>query len=288
MRLPRRAVLAGAVLMPSTSRADGPRVVSLDYGLAQTLLALGTAPVGLPDPADYRIWVIDPALPPGVADLGGRVQPNLEVVAALQPDLILAIPDHDPIAALLSRVAPVLRLPVYAPGATTWEWSRRAAATLGARLDQAPAAEALVAGVADRCEAARTLFTRTPARPVLLASVVDGRHLRVYAGGSILQAGLDRMGLRNAWTGPTGKWGSATVPFEALARLDDAMAFLIEPLPPGTDAALAGNALWQALPFVRAGRVMALPPVLMFGTLPSVDRLATLLTARHGRIAGHG
>ena len=280
-------MLAGtaAGLAPLAGLAGATRVVSLDYGLAQTLLALGAVPAGLPDPADYRNWVIDPPLPPGVQDLGGRVQPNLDVLAELAPDAILAIADHDPILPLLQRIAPVLRLPVYTAERQPWALSAAAAQAIGACLGRPDAAARLVTSVTARVAAARAELARRPCRPVLLASAADNRHLRVYAAGSILQAGLDRLGLRNAWAGPTSLWGSATVPFEKLAGLADAAVFLIEPLPPGVLAALDRNPLWQALPFVRAGRVLTLPPVLMFGTLPSVDRLASLLLARRDRIA---
>ena len=117
-------------------------------------------------------------------------------------------------------------------------------------------------------------------RPLLLASFLDPRHLRVYGAGSILQAGLDRLGLSNAWTGRTSVWGSATVGLEALAPLEDAVLFAIDPQPPDLAAVLDASPLWRALPFVRAGRVFTLPPVLMFGTLPAADRLAALLPPR--------
>ena len=91
---------------------------------------------------------------------------------------------------------------------------------------------------------------------------------------------MDRLGLRNAWTGRTGVWGSATVGLDALAPLEDAALFTIDPQPPDLAAVLDASPLWQALPFVRARRVFSLPPVLMFGTLPAADRFAALLLPR--------
>lgn len=265
---------------PTPGRAGSPRAVCLDYGLAETLLALGAAPVGLPGPAEYRVWVVEPGLPEGVADVGQRAQPNLERLAALVPDAVFAAADHDPILPLLRRVAPVLRLPVYTPERRPWERSVEAARAIGAWLGRPDDAERLIAAVEGRHAAARAALAGRAMRPVLLASFLDPRHLRLYGRGCILQAGLDRLGLRNAWSGQTGPWGSATVGLEALAPLEDASLFVFDPRPPDLAAVLDASPLWRALPFVRAGRVFALPPVLMFGTLPAADRFAAVLAPR--------
>lgn len=278
----RRTLLAAApALAAIPARAGAPRrVVALDFGLAETLLALGVVPVGLPGPADYRRWVVDPALPDGVADVGQRTQPNLELLAALAPDAILAVPEHDAILPQLHRIAPVLRVPLHTPQQRPWDRSVEAARAIGTRLGRADAAEQLIVAVERRHAAARAALAGRAVRPLLLASFLDPRHLRVYGAGSILQAGLDRLGLSNAWTGRTSVWGSATVGLEALAPLEDAVLFAIDPQPPDLAAVLDASPLWRALPFVRAGRVFALPPVLMFGTLPAADRLAALLPPR--------
>lgn len=281
MTLRRRTLLAAVpALAAAPARAGAPRVVALDFGLAETLLALGVVPVGLPGPADYRRWVVDPALPDGVADVGQRTQPNLELLAALAPDAILAVPEQDAILPQLHRIAPVLRVPLHTPQQRPWDRSVEAARAIGTRLGRADAAEQLIAAVERRHATARAALAGRAVRPLLLASFLDPRHLRVYGAGSILQAGLDRLGLSNAWTGRTSVWGSATVGLEALAPLEDAVLFAIDPQPPDLAAVLDASPLWRALPFVRARRVFTLPPVLMFGTLPAADRLAALLPPR--------
>lgn len=279
-RIGRRSLLGAGAALLGAGAGPQPRVVSLDFGLAETLLALGVAPIGLPDPADYRLWVIEPRLPDRVADVGQRTQPNLELMAALAPDTILAIQDHDAILPQLRRIAPVLRLPIYGREQRPWDRSAAAARAIGGRLNTPGAADRLIEAVERRYATARAALDGRPVRPLLLASFIDPRHLRVYGGGSILQAGLDRLGLRNAWTGATGVWGSATVGLEALAQFGDAMLFTFDPQPPDLAPVLAASSLWQALPFVRAGRVAALPPVLMFGTLPAADRFAAVLLPR--------
>ena len=53
--------------------------------------------------------------------------------------------------------------------------------------------------------------------------------------------------------------------------------FYFEPIPEEARAAFAERPLWQALPFVREGRVAALPPVWSFGGMMSAERLARVL-----------
>ena len=280
--LRRRALLglAPMLLAAAPARAGAARVVALDFGLAQTLLALGVVPAGLPSPAQYREWVVEPPLPAGVADIGGRSQPNMEALAELAPDLILTVAEHDAILPRLQAIAPVLRLPIYTELQDPWRLSEAAARAIGAAIGRREAAERLIAATDSRYAEARTALAGRSVRPLLLASFLDPRHIRLYGAGSILQAALDRLGLRNAWSGRTGIWGSATVGLDTLAPLTDAALFAIDPQPPAIEAVLAASPLWQALPLVRDGRVFTLPPVLMFGTLPAADRFASLLLPR--------
>lgn len=68
------------------------KVVVLEWSLAEAVLALGVQPVGTADIKGYSNWVkIDPKFNADVVDVGTRQEPNLEAIAALQPDLILTV-----------------------------------------------------------------------------------------------------------------------------------------------------------------------------------------------------
>jgi iron complex transport system substrate-binding protein len=86
---------------------------------------------------------------------------------------------------------------------------------------------------------------------------------------------LDRIGLTNAWARQTNYWGFTTVGIEALATADD--VYLVRLAQANDYAALSHGPLWRNMSFVRHGRIVDLPPVLMFGALPSADRFARLL-----------
>ena len=56
-------------------------------------LAVGVQPVGMADIQEYHNWVnIDAELSAmTLYDVGGRQEPNLEAIAALEPDLIIGV-----------------------------------------------------------------------------------------------------------------------------------------------------------------------------------------------------
>ncbi len=82
MVIDRRALLGGIAATAATVRTAratrlptaGPRIASLDYALTETLLALGHPPIAQTAAGDWDEWVVEPALPEGVADLGSSLQ----------------------------------------------------------------------------------------------------------------------------------------------------------------------------------------------------------------------
>lgn len=279
----RRSLLRGLGLLgalPATvaaAAAPPTRIASLDYGLAETLLALGTTPIAVAGAGDWHRWVVEPPLPPAVADLGSPLAVNLELLSLLEPDLILSTDYVQRQEPALARIAEIRRITLFEEGAIPLERAREAALTLGGMLSREAAAEALLAQADrffDRC---RQRTARLTVPPLLFVSFIDSRHARVYGGTGLYQSVLDRIGLANGWQGETNYWGFATIGLEDLATSADVRLVAIEPLAADVRMALAASPLWTRLPFVAAGQVSTLPPVLMFGALPSAMRFARLL-----------
>jgi iron-chelate-transporting ATPase len=91
----RRSLLAGLAALLWTrvaGAAPGPRLAVLDWGLAETCLALGCVPVGVPAPAWYDRYAVEPPMPPGVADVGLLFTPNFEVLQDLALDAVVIPP----------------------------------------------------------------------------------------------------------------------------------------------------------------------------------------------------
>jgi len=132
--LTRRALAgaAAALLAAPAFAAPARRVVAFDWGMVETLLGLGVVPAGIAEPEGYATWVREPALPPGVADVGLRVEPNLEAVARLKPDLIVITPQLEALEPTLSRIAPTLSLAIFAAEGEVWDRARQAVLSLAA------------------------------------------------------------------------------------------------------------------------------------------------------------
>lgn len=283
MRVARRAFLAGCAAAPVLALA-GPavaspvqRVVAFDWGIVETLLGLGVVPAGIAEPAEYSHWVGEPALPPGVADVGLRLEPNLEAIARLAPDLIVITPQLADLKPRLARLAPTLDLAIYAGEGEVWSRAQQVALALADATGRPEAGIRLLAAADATLAAARPEVARLLDRPLYLASFVDGRHVRVYGRGSLFDAVLGRLGLANAFTGPTSFWGFATFGLEHLAAPAAARLLIFEPVPAEARETMAHGPLWQRLPMVEASRVGLLPKVWSFGGLVSAMRFARVL-----------
>jgi ABC-type Fe3+-hydroxamate transport system substrate-binding protein len=257
------------------------RIVSLDYGLASTLLSLGVTPAAIAALADWDTWVVEPAMPETVADLGSAWEVNFELLADLKPDLILTTPYLEELKPRLETIAPVLSIPVYdANGGSVLPKAYRATTLLGKTIGLETEASTFLAHADRVFEACRKRLERIAPSPVLLINFMDARHARIYAAPGLYQGVLDRIGLENAWKGAGDYWGFQTIGIEELAAVTapDARLIAFEPLPRGVMPKIENSPLWQVLPFTRPGRFSVLPGVLMFGMVREALRFATILT----------
>ncbi|MBY4677356.1 ABC transporter substrate-binding protein [Marinobacterium arenosum] len=96
-----------------TIEGQPQRVVVLEYSFLDAVVLAGLSPVGIAD--DNNPARILPALRERLADyrsVGLRSQPSLELIASLQPDLIIAdLNRHQAVYPALQQIAPTLLLP---------------------------------------------------------------------------------------------------------------------------------------------------------------------------------
>ncbi|MER8375883.1 ABC transporter substrate-binding protein [Mesorhizobium sp. M1406] len=260
----------------ATGEPRRPRIVCLDDGLAETLLMLGVPPVAIADRQVWETWVVEPPLPPDIADVGTLLEPNLELSQQLKPDIILSTPYLDGIKPLLERVAPVMTIGLYTEAGQPYQRAVEATRLLAGLVGKENEGEALIAAT-DACfSEVRRQLAPLSARPIYVVSFMDSRNVRVYGRKSLFQEVFDRIGLSNAWTAETNYWGFSTVGVDGLATSSDARLAYLEPLPEGAGGTLTESPVWNAMPFVR-NPIMRLPAVLMFGALPSAARFARVL-----------
>ncbi len=279
----RRTVLAGLgalpLLRPQLLRAaPGMRVAVLDWGLAETCLALGCVPAGVPAPPWYDRYAVEPPMPPGVPDVGLLFTPNLELLQELAPDAVLISPLLALLRGHLERIAPLIVASVYRPAPGAYDWAQAETRRLAERLGRAAAGAALEADCRATLAQARAALAGYDGRPLYVLSVLDAQHVNVFGRNSLHHDVLLRLGLRNAWDGDTaGEF--ATLGIERLVQTPEARIIAIAAGGGDRLGAVAASPLWQALPAVRAGRVLPVGPVLGSGGLPAARRFARLLAS---------
>ncbi|WP_368161092.1 ABC transporter substrate-binding protein [Aeromonas sp. R5-3] len=262
-------------------RADAvksvPRIATVDWTIAETLLALGVTPLAVGDVGSYRAWVGEPLLPAAVVDIGQRAQPNRELLAELKPDRILISPLAAPLAPTLSRIAPVQSIALYEPDADLWQRLHEATLTIAALVDKTAEAEQLLARLdQDLAQMRAALPAELP--PLLVVQFIDERHVRVFGRHSLFEAVMQRLGLRNGWQGETNAWGFAVASLEQLMALPQARLVVVDPIPVGVSERLQEPGLWQQQPQVRAAAVLHLPAVWSFGGVLAARRFAVQLS----------
>lgn len=271
------ASAAAALAAPHARAAAPSRLAVVDWALLETVLALGVVPAAASELIQYRSLVVEPELPAAVADLGLRGAPNFEMLRQVAPDLILISQFYEYQRTQLERIAPVLGLPVYEAGTPPYALVETSTLKLGDALGLATAARAYVDETTAQIAKLRETLARHRARPLFVVNLGDARHFRAFGADSMFGDVLGRLGLRNAWADTTSYSAAAPVGIEALARVPEAGIVIVEPSPPEVARGLPRNAIWNALPAVREGRVARIAPVNHFGGLPSARRFSRLL-----------
>jgi iron complex transport system substrate-binding protein len=269
------SLMAAASSCRATAGAKPPRIVVLDWSLTELLLSAGIVPVGVSNPRGFRRVYTACDLPPGVVDLGLMFQPNLELMLALKPDVIIVTPAHAALLASLERIAPTVTFGRFRGSATPYSAAKNETLALGRMFGrEGAAAEAIATADAAIRKASETLTRR---RPLYLTRFIDETHVRVYGPRSFYGELLTQLGLDNAWHG-RGASAYSTMSIEDLnAAPQSALAYFM-PLSPAAAGMMKTSPIWQAMPFSRPGGTLALPGVPPDGGTLSATRFAYVLT----------
>lgn len=268
--------------LPTMSLFAAPlqRIISINWAAAETLLTLGVTPLAISDGSYYSRRMPTAPLPPEVLDVGPYWEPNLELIKELSPQLILSDQMPPAIARSLQGIAPTEVVDVYPSAVSVWTSATGFMTRLAARIDRQQQAASWIAAGETRFAQLRAQLAQRPQPPICVAVLnQDGRHATVYGKNSMIQDVLDRLGLVNAWQGPSSAMGIALIGVERLAETPDAHLLYIEI--PTTSARLQSlrqtNALWENLPAVRRGNTLALGKFFPYGAAASALNLAELI-----------
>lgn len=252
-----------------------PRIVSLSWGLTELLIELGVPPIGVADVRGYEEWVGRPALPADAIDVGLRTEPNLERIAALSPDLILASDQQKDIVQMLERIAPVLHIDAFDAkqdnAATSRQSFLQIADHLGRREFALARLEQLAIDIRKAGKEVQDHFNgEVP--PVLPIRLLTPTTLRVHGANSMAMATLLEMGIDHPMPGGPTDWGFVQRRVEELSLLNDAIVLQIGPFP--QEEELRSTAMWRFMPFVRNERFAVTRRVWTFGGIFSLGYLA--------------
>ncbi|OLQ73103.1 peptide ABC transporter substrate-binding protein [Photobacterium proteolyticum] len=265
-----------------TTSFDTPpqKVVALDWALTETVLSLGVEMEGVADARGYRQWVVEPALASGVTDVGSRREPNLELLTELKPDVILISKHMAAAYNQLSKIAPVLVYSFYSEEKQPLESAKSVTVSLGKVFDKELRAQQLIEQTNKRLSdnGKKVRSNGNADKPLLFARFINDKTLRIHSQGSLAQATIDVMGLKNDWQEQTNLWGFSTAGTEKLAEHQKTNVMIFGPLKEEEREQLTQSPLWQAMEFTRTDSVYELPAIWTFGGLIAAQRFSDHIT----------
>jgi iron complex transport system substrate-binding protein len=234
----------GAACVPPAPR----RVATLDFYVYELVAALGVEPVAVNEPDNLPSYLGE--LSPDVADIGTNDQPNLETLAALDPDLIIAPTYHEDVYDELSRIAPTVA--VYTSEGTRWKESL---VKVGEALGKPLEAERLLAEYEERVRSLQVALGAQRSEIDVSAVAVFGDGPFAFLEGSTAGLLLADVGLPRppAQRGP-GEFLQITE--ERIPDLDGDVLFVATPNREQARLALdqlTRNPLWSRLGVVQRG-----------------------------------
>lgn len=265
---------------------DGPatKVVGTEWNVVENLVSLGVDPVGVADVAGYGAWSSAVPLVNEPADIGTRGEPSVETIASLAPDLIVATTDLPADAVeQLKAIAPVLQVKS-ADGTKQIQQSEdnleliaKATGTEDKATQVIDAYDQAVTDAKAKLDAAGLAGSRF----LFADAYVDAGAvtIRPFGKGSLVGDVTAELGLENAWTGEVDPaYGLGSTDVEGLTTIGDVQFVYNANAALGDDpfaTTLAGNAVWQSLPFVTGGEVHRMPEgVWVFGGPASMTAYA--------------
>lgn len=238
-----------------TIKAQPVRVAALNWDIAEQVIELGVTPVAVPDIAGYSDWVVQPAIPEGVADIGTRTEPNFSALKKLNPDVILIASPQKDLQERLSEIAPVFYYQTYSEqhsnAAAAIENFKKIAQLLGKEEQANNKLAAMDARIAVlKAELAKAYPGDKP--KVTSFRFASTTSVYIYGNNSIPQYALEQLGFENAMDLPASQWGISQKRMTELKKVKNGIALYFEPFP--YQDKLNQSPIWKSMPFVRSGQ----------------------------------
>nr|WP_282557802.1 iron-siderophore ABC transporter substrate-binding protein [Providencia burhodogranariea] len=258
--------------------APPKRVVALDWDLLEQLLTLNIVPVGATELSSYQQWVVEPAIPSSIEEVGTRAEPNLEKISQLHPDVIIATSSQEDLLPLLQKIAPVVYLPNFGREDNAGAVTIANFNTLAELFERTELAKQFLSNMDKRFTELKAklaiAFDEQPSVAVIRFSSLSTVFL--YTDNSTLNYVLEQLGLKPAILLPARPWGIEQQRINSLQFIDDGYVLYIKPF--ADESQLATSILWQSMPFVKQRHVNSVRPVWNYGGVFSLQLMAEALT----------
>lgn len=268
------ATAAGPIVLKDAKgevKLDKPaqKVVVLEWTFTEDVIALGVQPVGNADNENYKLYVTSEApLDAGVTDVGTRSEPNLETIASLKPDLIIANTDnHEAIYDQLKAIAPTLILGLYPPEGQGDQYAEmeNIFRTIAAAVGKTAEGDKVLADLDAHYADAKTKLAAAGKEGLNYVltqaySYQNAATMRLFTDNSLAVQTLDRIGLKNDWKPEKFEmYGFTTSTVEALPAVKDTnLLYIVQKDDDIFSKELKDNSVWNGLNFVKEKRTFGL------------------------------
>ncbi|WP_374497517.1 iron-siderophore ABC transporter substrate-binding protein [Vogesella indigofera] len=255
------------------------RVVALSWEAAEQLLELGITPLAVADADDYRQWVVRPTLPPATLPAGGRLEPNLELLASLKPDLIIISPSLLDMRPQLARIAPVLYFDAYRHDHDNAQVARDIYLQLAGLFGRSALAQQKLAAMQQGFARLRGRLQQRFGAQLPRVDVIrfaSPAVVYLYGSNSMPLHALQRLGIAGTPQPAASIWGVTQQKVVQLGQLRDSVVLYQQPFEQA--GKLFGTPLWRAMPFVQRGRFAAVRATWSYGGIFSLYYLAEAMT----------
>lgn len=228
------------------------RVVALEFSYVDALASLGVTPVGIADDGDASRII--PQITSEIGDwtsVGARAEPNLEKIATLDPDLIIAdSARHEGVYDQLSEIAPTIVLNSFEGG---YDETLDSFEVVGKALNQEQEMEKRLAEHEEKMEKIASKVPEDEDRKVL-AAVADAEYFSVHTPATYVPDVLTEIGLPYAMEEEE-REAYLKIGLEQLTEIDPDVMFVMAS---GDTTVVDGwekQEVWRNLSTVESGQV---------------------------------
>lgn len=264
------------------------RVAVLNWEVAEQVIELGITPVAMSDVKGYKQWVVKPAVPEGVIDIGTRDEPNFELLAELKPDVIFISSPQKDLKKRLEKIAPVLYYQSFSESHNNAQAAITNFLRIGHVLNKEKLAQEKLAQMKQTIQQLKEqLDAAYPnGKPKVTAfRFASTTSVYLYGDNSIPQYALKELGFLNAIPQPSTQWGVTQKRLTDLKNIGNGVALYFLPFP--QESQLNRSVIWNAMPFVKNKKVASVSSTWSYGGAMSIQYNAEALAKSLLKLAGN-